>query len=738
MTKKYRRFTILTIIVLSVTILLAMPGGSYVSAESRSDDCAYFVPSMYVNNVSDPNATSAEPAPGPTALPAAEGIEQGGKIETLIENIADTYAAGDDTWSVFDMVCAGKADKIKNTGRVMADLIDEAYSETSIGGLSKNALAIKALGGDLTKLRTSNGAEFNLIEKLSSFDVSDIKYVSDAVFAMTVYNSGNYAADGGLTREALLEYILASRNSDGIWGYEWGGQSFPDYDSCAMALNALAPYYNAKSAADAGVNEELYSEISSAVNNIVSVLSSVQGDSGTFSASNTDAVVIIGLTSIGVDPASDERFIKNGISVLDGLLSYALADSSGFGYTDSTELNELATEQSFRALTAYKGFKQSKNTPYNIYDIIPINPDSESGGGSGGTGSSGGSGGTGGSGVNVDITVTVTVIGDTPHGEGKHSGAYPIWIAAFKMSAAPEVKASDVLKTVLTENGCTFKGLENGYITSVTNADGVTVSEFTNGKNSGWLYTVNGEAPPVSISSYTLKDGDDVRLYYSDDYTNDSHTGNYSSGTEGSDFDGSAAASPQPEQTPAPTSAAQPEKIDFSDVPESHWAYEYITAMTKRGIINGYEDGTFRPDSNITRAEFAAVLCRADGAEPAAAPETPAFGDVASNDWYAPYVMWAYNAEYVRGYPDGTFMPNDNITREDICVILARLLGGAAAEYTGGSGFSDQSEISDYALSSVMMLKSAGIINGRENNVFAPKDAAARAEAAKMLCALQP
>ncbi len=669
-------------------------------------------------------APSAVPEPSASAGPSTD-IQTSDRAAILLDNISRSYADTNDSWTLLDMARGGYGGLLKDKTASLQSLVDAAYSAEGIGELSKDALAISALGGSLDKLKTSDGSEFDLIQKLSAFDPSDITYVTDAVFALLTYDSGNYTSGGNLTREALLDYILTSRGADGIWGYEWGGQSFPDYDSTAMVLAALAKYYNAASSGGAGITEAQQNDIKKAVDGIVEILSSVQGEGGTFFSSNTDAMVVIGLAAIGIDPSKDERFVKNGKSAADDLIGFALADNSGFGYTDGSELNALATEQGFRALIALKGFESAGNKAYNVY-IGETQKPGEGGSVSGGSGSGSG-GGSGGS-----ISVTVTVRGDTPHGEGKHSGAYPEWISAAKKTFPNGTRAAAALKSVLSDKGYSADGIDSGYIKSVTTPDGLTLSEFDNGKNSGWLYTVNGVSPSVGIGSYTLKDGDELLLYYSDDYTKDSHVSSGSFGGSGGGFGTSSAASPSP--TAAPTASPAPDSSAdtavFNDVEADYWAYDYIMELSGKGIINGYGDGTFRPESNITRAELTAVICRAMGPAEPDAPSAAVFADVRAGEWYSPYIAWASGAGYVTGYPDGTFLPDENITREDICVILART---AKTQDAPAPDFADSAEISDYAVFGVGLMRSMGIINGKENNRFDPKAPATRAEVCKMI-----
>ena len=106
----------------------------------------------------------------------------------------------------------------------------------------------------------------------------------------------------------------------------------------------------------------------------------------------------------------------------------------------------------------------------------------------------------------------------------------------------------------------------------------------------------------------------------------------------------------------------------YSDI-SGHWAESYINKWSNRSVINGYEDGTFRPDNYISRAEAAKVIVSAKGVT---ALSGVTFTDVADGEWYALYVSRAVAAGYVTGDAEGTFRPDDPITREEACAIVAR------------------------------------------------------------------
>ncbi|WP_198162637.1 S-layer homology domain-containing protein [Halobacillus mangrovi] len=114
-----------------------------------------------------------------------------------------------------------------------------------------------------------------------------------------------------------------------------------------------------------------------------------------------------------------------------------------------------------------------------------------------------------------------------------------------------------------------------------------------------------------------------------------------------------------------------PQKSDFRDVSQSHWAYEYIGAMENAGILSGYKDGTFRPNAYLSREEMAALLVKAYFLEGRSRVQ---FSDVSPSRWSYPYIQNLVANEIVNGYPDGTFKPMESIKRGEFAAMMARLL----------------------------------------------------------------
>lgn len=173
-------------------------------------------------------------------------------------------------------------------------------------------------------------------------------------------------------------------------------------------------------------------------------------------------------------------------------------------------------------------------------------------------------------------------------------------------------------------------------------------------------------------------------------------------------------------------SANVPEQAAFSDI-SSHWARKNIEKLASKGKINGYPDGTFAPDNTITRAEFVKIICGITGLS---YKSGCGFSDVGTNDWFYAYVSAAYENGIITGYGN-FFMPNDAVSRQDAAVILYRYLN--LKGNSDANAFNDSADIADYAVTAVNALTTARIIKGDGNN-FMPQRKLTRAEAATLFC----
>lgn len=179
-------------------------------------------------------------------------------------------------------------------------------------------------------------------------------------------------------------------------------------------------------------------------------------------------------------------------------------------------------------------------------------------------------------------------------------------------------------------------------------------------------------------------------------------------------------------QTGAQTEEAQ---LPFLDVAEGAWYYDAVTYCYENGIMDGTSSVSFAPGMLLNRAMAAQVLYNlADGTASTAA----GFPDVAASAWYADAVNWAAANGYVTGYDNGSFGPEDSLTREQLAVILYRYAG--SPEPTGSlDGFTDAASASDYAVDALRWAVGEGLLTGKDGGRLDPAGTASRAELAQIL-----
>ncbi|WP_060861571.1 cadherin-like beta sandwich domain-containing protein [Paenibacillus riograndensis] len=177
--------------------------------------------------------------------------------------------------------------------------------------------------------------------------------------------------------------------------------------------------------------------------------------------------------------------------------------------------------------------------------------------------------------------------------------------------------------------------------------------------------------------------------------------------------------------------------VEFKDM-AGHWAQAAVDDLGARWVVNGSGNGFFLPDRGITRAEFAAVLVRGLGLQ--AAGGTSPFTDVSSSDWYSSAVQTASRHQLITGFEDGSFRPDDAITREQAMTMLAQAmrLTGFASEVSISPAdlmkkFTDADQASAWALDSIAASLEAGLITGRSGTGLAPQSHVTRAEVAVLL-----
>ena len=172
----------------------------------------------------------------------------------------------------------------------------------------------------------------------------------------------------------------------------------------------------------------------------------------------------------------------------------------------------------------------------------------------------------------------------------------------------------------------------------------------------------------------------------------------------------------------------------FTDI-TGHWAADNILFAASRGLLSGTSDTTFSPDTGMTRGMFVTALGRLAGINPDSY-QTGKFTDVKADAYYAPYVNWAAQTGIVEGVTATTFAPDTNINREQMAVIMknyAAKLGYDLPQTLKAVTFADNTQISSWAKDAVKSMQQAGILTGKNENKFAPKGTATRAEVATVL-----
>lgn len=229
---------------------------------------------------------------------------------------------------------------------------------------SRMILALTSIGKD-----PSDVAGYDLLEPLADLDYVKSQGINGPIFALIALDSHDYeipkavAGKTQTTREALIDAILAAQLSDGGWNVNGNGA---DADMTAMAIQALAPYYSSNAKVKSAVDDALKR---------LSKMQEVNGGYTSWGTANAESVaqVIVALTSLGIDPASDGRFIKNGYSTLDALATF-YNDKGGFKHSqsDTTSSNGLATEQAYYALASWYRLKAGKTALYDMSDVTTM------------------------------------------------------------------------------------------------------------------------------------------------------------------------------------------------------------------------------------------------------------------------------------------------------------------------------------------------------------------------------
>ena len=347
-----------------------------------------------------------------------------------------------------------------------------------------------------------------------------------------------------------------------------------------------------------------------------------------------------------------------------------------------------------------------------------------------------------------DIEVTFRLIGaleatqDVDLTTDSYLPEYVTWVPTTTYALAENATVYDLYTEAMKEAGLRSVGADNNYVSTIyapSCLGGYALSEFTNGKKSGWMYTVNGTHPNVGLKDKTLKDGDVVIWHYINDYSHEVadwfNDPNYPALGDGTYYNGwLRAADIAPEQyvqqllakilTVGKHGTVEP-KLTFQHIGKSvTFTFKPDTGYKVKDVkVNGKSVGavkTYTIDKLTVSTRIEVEFT--DGKLP--------FTDVHETDWFYNDVLFVYEEGLFAGTSDTTFSPNAAMTRAMLVTVLYRLEGEPAV--SGRSGFSDVT-FNSYYEDAVTWAADNGIVNGTSITTFSPNANVTREQMAAIL-----
>ena len=347
-----------------------------------------------------------------------------------------------------------------------------------------------------------------------------------------------------------------------------------------------------------------------------------------------------------------------------------------------------------------------------------------------------------------DIEVTFRLIGaleatqDVDLTTDSYLPEYVTWVPTKTYALQENATVYDLFTEAMSDAGLRYIGAESNYVSTIyapSCLGGYTLSEFTNGKKSGWMYTVNGTHPNQGLKNWTLKDGDVVIWHYVNDYShevadwfNDPQYPSLGNGTYYNDW--LRAADISPEQyvnellgkilkvgkngtvEPKLTFQHIGKSVTFTFKPDTGYKVKDVKVNGKSvGAVKTYTIDKLTVSTRI-EVEFT--------------DESLPFTDVRRSDWFYEDVAFAYENGLFAGTSDTTFSPNASMTRAMLVTVLYRLEGQPAVN--GRSGFSDV-QYNGYYEDAVTWAADNGIVNGTSTTTFSPNANVTREQMAAIL-----
>ena len=343
---------------------------------------------------------------------------------------------------------------------------------------------------------------------------------------------------------------------------------------------------------------------------------------------------------------------------------------------------------------------------------------------------------------NDTIQVKFSLTGDTIHYDAAtdtYTGSHttPVWVPSKTVTVPVGSTVKYLTEMILNNAGIDYVS-DSVYISQING-----IGEFDNGANSGWMYRRNGLISNVGYADCVLSSGDVIKWFYSDDYTMETgyeggwdaknslrKTNTVPKSEENNDKDSENKDNNITDSNSAGTTATEV----FKDIPTGSWYEKSVDFVLEKNLFKGVSEKEFAPDAKMTRAMLVTVLFRLEN--PENTESNHSFADVDKSQWYADAVAWAAKLGVVSGISETEFAPNQNITREQMAVIIyryAKLKGYDTQARSTLSDFGDRSEISEYAVDAMEWANGEEIITGISDINLSPKSTATRAQVATIL-----
>ena len=305
-------------------------------------------------------------------------------------------------------------------------------------------------------------------------------------------------------------------------------------------------------------------------------------------------------------------------------------------------------------------------------------------------------------------------------------------ISKTKYENLPEkTTAFEVFQKAINENGYKYTGSPS-YVTGIITPDGTEISEKDYGKNSGWMYKLNGQFPDDTLSGCGLSDGDDILMFFTKDYTKEDYT---SHGKSPSGATTLPTTDNKKDDEKKNDEETKPQKeMKFKDIKDSDWHFTAVKFVFDKNLMNGVSEDDFAPSMSLSRAMAVTILYRLAG-EPEVKNTKNIFSDAQEGSWYEKAVLWANENGIVNGMGDGTFMPDLDITREQLAAVMYRYCEFCKYDTKTEkdlSDYKDADRVSDYAVKALSWANENGIVNGSDN-LLMPSDNATRAQTAAII-----